>query len=229
MAKLTAEERKKLHLVLRKVRIAYPEVFEPKHNDLSGKDEYSVQVRLYENNPEPMKIVETIKSAKGFAAQVFWGRDAKRFLAEAEDAKNTRGLRYDADGGYYYFNAKRNASQQAPRVVGRDRTVELRPEDGKIYSGAVCNVVVDLWCYSGTAKNGAMASAIVRSVCTQAFPLIVPCSTSADMAGAASAMRSAAASAEILVFMVSLSLMNVRAHRDSGRFTRRAAGAPCQE
>lgn len=60
MAKLTAEERKKLHLVLRKVRIAYPEVFEPKHNDLSGKDEYSVQVRLYENNPEHMKIVEMI-------------------------------------------------------------------------------------------------------------------------------------------------------------------------
>lgn len=30
MAKLTAEERKKLHLVLRKVRIAYPEVFEPR-------------------------------------------------------------------------------------------------------------------------------------------------------------------------------------------------------
>ena len=155
MAKLTAEERKKLHLVLRKVRIAYPEVFKPKHNDLSEKDEYSVQVRLYEDNPEHMKIVEAIKSAKTFAAQVFWDRDAKRFLAEAEDSKNTRGLRYDADGGYYYFNAKRNASQQAPRVVGRDRTVELRPEDGKIYSGAVCNVVVDLWCYSGTAKNGA--------------------------------------------------------------------------
>ena len=55
MAKLTAEERKKLHLVLRKVRIVYPEVFEPKHNDLSGKDEYSVQVRLYENNPEQVR------------------------------------------------------------------------------------------------------------------------------------------------------------------------------
>ena len=80
-----------------------------------------------------------------------------------------------------------------------------------------------------TVQDCAMASAIVRSVCTQAFPLIVPCGTSADMAGAASAMRSAAASAEILVFMVSLSLMNVRAHRDSGRFTRRAAGALCQE
>ena len=56
-----------------------------------------------------------------------------------------------------------------------------------------------------TVQDCAMASAIVRSVCTQAFPLIVPCGTSADMAGAASAMRSAAASAEILVFMVSLS------------------------
>lgn len=155
MAKLTQEERKKLHLVLREVRIAYPEVFEPKHNDLSGKDEYSVQVRLYENIPEHMKAVEAIKEAKTFAAQVYWGKDAKRFLAEAEDSKNTRGLRYDAEGGYYYFNAKRNASQQAPRVVGRNPKVALLPEDGKIYSGAVCNVVVDLWCYSGTAKNGA--------------------------------------------------------------------------
>ncbi len=155
MAKLTQEERKKLHLVLRNVRIAYPDVFEPKHNELSNKDEYSVQVRLYEDNPEHMKLVEAIKQAKTFAAQVYWGKDAKRFLAEAEDSKNTRGLRYDSDGGYYYFNAKRNASQQAPRVVGRNPKMLLKPEDGKIYSGAVCNVVVDLWCYSGTAKNGA--------------------------------------------------------------------------
>lgn len=155
MTKISPEIRKKLHLVLREVRIAYPEVFEARHNDLSGKDEYSVQIRLYESNPEHMKIVETIKAAKLTAADAYWGRDAKRFFAEAEDSKNTRGLRYDAEGGYYYFNAKRNASQQAPRVVGRNPKVALLPEDGKIYSGAVCNVVVDLWCYSGTAKNGA--------------------------------------------------------------------------
>lgn len=155
MTKISPEIRKKLHLVLREVRIAYPEVFEARHNDLSGKDEYSVQIRLYESNPEHMKIVETIKAAKLTAADAYWGRDAKRFFAEAEDSKNTRGLRYDSEGGYYYFNAKRNASQQAPRVVGRNPKVALLPEDGKIYSGAVCNVVVDLWCYSGTAKNGA--------------------------------------------------------------------------
>ncbi len=155
MTKISPEIRKKLHLVLREVRIAYPEVFEARHNDLSGKDEYSVQIRLYESNPEHMKIVETIKAAKLTAADAYWGRDAKRFFAEAEDSKNTRGLRYDSEGGYYYLNAKRNASQQAPRVVGRNPKVALVPEDGKIYSGAVCNVVVDLWCYSGTAKNGA--------------------------------------------------------------------------
>lgn len=154
MAKLTAEERKKLHLVLRKVRIAYPEVFEPKHNDLSGKDEYSVQVRLYENNPEHMKIVEMINAAKEVAANAFWGRDAKAFNARVEKIDNNKGLRHNDEGGFYFLSAKRRPDQQAPRIVGRDRTVELRPEDGKIYSGAVCNVVVDLWCYSGKAKNG---------------------------------------------------------------------------
>ena len=154
MAKLTAEERKKLHLVLRKVRIAYPEVFEPKHNDLSNKDEYSVQVRMYEDNPEHMQQVELVKAAKAAAAQAFWGKDAKRLAAEAEDSKNTRGLRYDPEGGYWYFNAKRRADQGAPRVVGRNPKMLLKPEDGKICSGAVCNAVIDLWCYSGTAKNG---------------------------------------------------------------------------
>lgn len=154
MTKISAEIRKKLHLVLRNIRIAYPDVFEPKHNELSNKDEYSVQIRLYKSNPEHMKIVETIKAAKHTAADAYWGRDAKRFLAEAEDSKNTRGLRCDAEGGYYYLNAKRRANQGAPRVVGRNPKMLLKPEDGKIYSGAVCNAVIDLWCYSGTAKNG---------------------------------------------------------------------------
>lgn len=148
MTKISPEVRKQLHLVLRKVRIAYPQVFEPKHNDLSGKDEYSVQVRLYETNPEHMKIVEKIKAAKIIAAEAFWGRDAKAFASRAEKNDNNRGLRHNEEGGYWLLNAKRRPDQQAPRVVGRDRTMVLRPEDGKIYSGAVCNVIVELWCYS---------------------------------------------------------------------------------
>lgn len=155
MAKLTPEQRKALHVVARKVRIAYPNVFEPQHNDLSNKDEYSVQIRLYEDNAEQMEIVKHIKGVMAKAAEFYWGQDAKKFAREAADSKNTRGLRYDEEGGFYFITAKRNASQQAPRVVGRDRTMELRPEDGKIYSGAICNVIFDVWCYSGTAKNGA--------------------------------------------------------------------------
>lgn len=155
MAKLTSEQRKNLHVVAKRVRIAYPQVFETKHNDLSGKDEYSVQVRFYENVPDHMAQVKKIKEIMNMASEYYWGQDAKKFAREAADSKNTRGLRYDEEGGFYYLGAKRRADQQAPRIVGRDRKVELRPEDGKIYSGAVCNVVFDVWCYSGTAKNGA--------------------------------------------------------------------------
>ena len=152
MAKLTSEQRKQLHLVLRKVRIAYPQVFEPKHNDLSGKDEYSIQVRLYETNPEHMKLVEQIKAAKAVAAEAFWGRDAKTFASRAEKNDNNQGLRYNEEGGYWLLNAKRRPDQQAPRVVGRDRTMVLRPEDGKIYSGAICNVIVELCATRATSS-----------------------------------------------------------------------------
>ena len=91
MAKLTAEERKKLHLVLRKVRIAYPEVFEPKHNDLSGKDEYSVQVRLYENNPEHMKIVEMINAAKEWPLTPSGVATPKPLMPVSRRSTTTRG------------------------------------------------------------------------------------------------------------------------------------------
>lgn len=155
MSKLTPEQRKALHVVARKVRIAYPAVFEPQCNDLSGKDEFCVQIRLYDDNPDHVEQVKRIKAVMIEAAKAFWGQDAKKFAAEAADSKNTRGLRYDEEGGYHFLYAKRPATQQAPRVVGRDRTMELRPEDGKIYSGAVCNVVFDVWCYSGTTKSGA--------------------------------------------------------------------------
>ena len=140
MAKLTAEERKKLHLVLRKVRIAYPEVFEPKHNDLSGKDEYSVQVRLYENNPEHMKIVEMINAAKEVAANAFWGRDAKAFNARVEKIDNNKGLRHNDEGGFYFLSAKRRPDQQAPRIVGRDRTAKNGTPIQPGFSFTLCGI-----------------------------------------------------------------------------------------
>ena len=155
MTKISSEVRSKLHLVLRRVRIAYPNVFEPKLNSLSKKEEYSTQIRFYEDNAAHMGVVKQIKEAMREAAEAYWGQAAEKFMREALDSKNTRGLRYDEEGGYFYINAKRRADQGAPRVVGRNPKMVLTAADGKVYSGAVVNAVVDVWCYSGTAKNGA--------------------------------------------------------------------------
>ena len=155
MAKITPETRQKLHIVARGVRVAYPKVFEAEENTLSGKREYSVQIRLYKSNPDHMKIVEKIREAMKVAAQAYWGEDAGRNYRDAMDSKNTRWLREDADGEYFFASLKRREQDGAPRVVGRDKTVTLRQEDGKVYSGAVMNVIFDIWCYSGTSKSGA--------------------------------------------------------------------------
>ena len=155
MAKITPETRQKLHIVARAVRVAYPKVFEPEENTLSGKKEYSVQIRLYKDNPEHMKIVEKIRSAMKVAAKAYWGEDADRNYRNALDSKNTRWLRESDEGDYFFASLKRREQDGAPRVVGRDKTVTLRQEDGKVYSGAVMNVIFDIWCYSGTSKSGA--------------------------------------------------------------------------
>lgn len=152
--KISDEARKKLHIVAKAVRIAYPRVFEPEENPQSGRAEYSVQVRFYEANPDHMKTVETIQAALKEAARAFWGDEAERHYRDAMDSKNTRFLRRDEEGGYWYVSLKRREQDNAPRVVDRNPRVTLTAQDGKIYSGAVCNVVFDIWCYGGMSKSG---------------------------------------------------------------------------
>lgn len=155
MANINPETRKQLHIVTRGVRVAYPHVFEPVENTLSGKKEYSCQLRFYKSNPDHMAQVEKIREAMKVAAKAYWGEDAARNMRDALDSKNTRWLREDADGEYFFVSLKRREQDGAPRVVARDKTITLRPEDGKVYSGAVMNAVFDIWCYSGKAKSGA--------------------------------------------------------------------------
>lgn len=153
MAFISPEIRKQLHIKLSNVRLAYPRVFEPVENSLSGNLEYSCQIRLYKSNPDHMKQVEKLRAAMKIAAKAFWGNDAERNMRAALDSTNTRWLREDPDGEYYFVNLKRRSQDGAPRVVARDHTVNLRPEDGKIYGGAFVTAIFDLWCYSNSSKG----------------------------------------------------------------------------
>ena len=154
MAKLSLEARNKLHFVAHGVRLAYPKLFEPETNTLNGREEFSCQIRFYKSNPEHMKQVEQIRELLKYAAKVHWGDDAERNYRSAIDSKNTRWLREDDEGEYFFVSLKRRAQDGAPRLVHRDRTIALRQEDGKLYSGVIVNAVFDIWCYSGVAKNG---------------------------------------------------------------------------
>ena len=155
MANIAPEIRKQLHIVARNVRVAYPKVWEPEENTLSGKKEYSCQLRFYKSNPDHMAQVEKIRGALTIAAKAYWGNDAERNFRAALDSKNTRWLREDPDGEYFFVSLKRREADGAPRLVARDKTIALRQEDGKLYSGAFVNAVFDIWCYSGTSKSGA--------------------------------------------------------------------------
>lgn len=153
MAYLTAEQRKELHIKCSKVRIAYPHVFEPARNAQSGAMEYSTQVRFYKNKPEDMAQVEHIRKAMDNAARWAWGPDAEKRIKQAKNGGNTTCfLREDDD--YFFINVKANPDRTTPRVVDRDKTRTLKPEDGRIYSGVTANVIFDLYARGGVNKSG---------------------------------------------------------------------------
>lgn len=155
MARIDNETRQKLHVVAHAVRIGYPRVFEVEENAQSGKREYSLQIRWMDDNPDHMKQVEAMQARLKLAAKAYWGEEWEKHYRDAIDSKNTRFLRHNEDEGYWFCSIKRGERDGAPRVVDRCKEVKLRPEDGKIYSGMVGNVVFDLWCYGGVARNGA--------------------------------------------------------------------------
>ena len=153
--KLSREERQQLHYVAKRVRIAYPHVFEPQTPNFQGDDDtpkapaWSLQVRLDPNNDHDKQVIADIEALMQRAAKIYWEKDAETALRIAKRQDTTCFIRESRDGTYLTFNVKRvkrDATTAGPRVVGPQKQA-LKPEDGLIYSGMVGNVVFDMWCF----------------------------------------------------------------------------------
>ncbi len=145
---------------LRKVRIAFPQLFEKKSVN-GGAEAYSAAF-LFPRDHEAKQIVS---DAIRLAAKEKWGAKADQVLAQLK-AQNRLCL-YDGntkaelDGyeGNLFVNAN-NKTQ--PKVRDRDGKTELDASDGKIYSGCYVNCSLEIWAMEN--KHGKRVNASLRAV-----------------------------------------------------------------
>ena len=136
-------------------RVSYPNVFKPKRNDLSGKDEYGL-VALFKKGEDLSKL----KAAAQKAITDKWGPDKNKWPAnlrspfrdQAERAKDVDGKRILPAGheeGAIFINLK---SAQRPGVV--DQNVEQIIDESQFYAGCYAIASVNAYAYDQKGNRG---------------------------------------------------------------------------
>lgn len=140
-----------MKLSLKNVRCAYPELFTPKENKFSGREEYSIRIMIPASDTAQ---VEKMKKAmqEAFINKFGTEKGLRKFKA-AMESKNTRCMQYDDEHDWFYINMKRRVEDGAPVVMDRDKR-HLSASERRIYGGCYVNVVFEVWVYDN-ASTGA--------------------------------------------------------------------------
>lgn len=139
-------------LVLRDVRIAFPELWEATQFDGQGEHRYSTAF-LVDPASETHKKIEAMIDQ---VAAAKWGVKAKAKLAGLVGIPNKfcymdghRKADYAGFAGNMALSATRKLKDGRPVVVDRNKS-PITAEDGKIYAGCYVNATVDIWAQDGT-------------------------------------------------------------------------------
>jgi hypothetical protein len=140
---------------LRKVRLAFPALFEPKSFG-EGDAAYSASLLIEPGSDNARRVEEAIENA----AAEKWGTKAKQTLAELK-AKDKVCLHdgstkasYDGFEGMLFVSS-RNKSR--PTVIDRDKT-PLIAADGRPYAGCYVNAIVSIYAQDNTYGKRVNAS-----------------------------------------------------------------------
>jgi len=132
-------------LMLKNVRLAFPNLFEPTTVAGEGKPRYSAMLILPPDHPQ----IADIKAKMQAVAKEKWAAKAAE-VYKALDKGDKLALhdgdtkaQYDGVGGNLFISAAAQESAR-PTVIGSDKT-PLTQRDGKPYAGCYVNASIDLW------------------------------------------------------------------------------------
>lgn len=127
-------------------RVSYPNIFEPKLNELSGKMEYSL-VALFTKGAD----LSALKKAAEAAIVEKWGADKTKWPKNLRSPFRDQGEK-ESDGyvpGAIFVTLKSN---QKPGVV--DANVQPIIDPSQIYAGCYGRATVRAYAYSNKGNNG---------------------------------------------------------------------------
>lgn len=129
---------------IKKVRLAFPVLFEAKTVNGEGKPAFSASFLIDPADPQ----VEDINKEIDRVATEKWGAKApailKQIRAQDRVALHDGDLKSQYEGypGMLYISS-RNAVR--PHVLDRDARTPIEEADGKIYAGCYVNAIIDFW------------------------------------------------------------------------------------
>jgi hypothetical protein len=139
------------NVVTPEFRVSYPSVFQPKRNDLNGKDEFSV-VALFPKGAD----LSALKAAAKAAVVEEWGPDEKKWPTKLrlpfrdQGEKKKDGVMPPAhEEGAIFMNLK---SQQKPGVV--DQNVQPILDAVQFYGGCYARASVRAYAYEMKGNAG---------------------------------------------------------------------------
>jgi len=150
-----ANKAKTITITTPKFRVSYPNVFEPRYNQLSKQNEYSC-VALF---PKATDLAVLKKAAKE-AAESLWGPDQTKWPKKMRPIlKNQEDLAKDVNGkqvmpagteaGAFYLNLK---SKDKPGLV--DQATNPIFEKNDFYAGCYARAVVNVKAYEQAGNTG---------------------------------------------------------------------------
>lgn len=149
-------------VILRDVRIAFPELFVAKQYEGAGEFSYSATF-LIDPKSDAHKIMSEAIVAVGKEA---WADKYESVLRAIKDNNQKccyypgELKEYDGFTGKYALSAKRKQSDGHPKVIDQKKN-DLSPADGKPYSGCYVKVKADIWAQDNNWGKGIRATLVV--------------------------------------------------------------------
>lgn len=137
-------------------RLAFPNLWDPVQYMGSGPFRYEATILIPEESPDKGEVDAAIIRA----AESKWGAKAKQQLAGI--LPNTQkccwvdgALRsFTGAEGNWCLSAYRRQADGAPKLVDRNKEIDLKQSDGKIYAGAHVRAVVEFYAQDNAHGKG---------------------------------------------------------------------------
>lgn len=155
MTETTKQEKKATAVVLRDVRISYPNLFTPRAASENAEPKYSAQVLIPKGHPQLAELQAAMKAA---VAEKFKNPPAGKDRAANGNPIRKMEEKQDPDtgefpGGYEaggFFLSTSN--KYKPAVV--NRAAKLVTDENFIYPGCVCHISLNAYAWSFNSKWG---------------------------------------------------------------------------